>query len=134
MGQAHSGNPSPGHAAQDFTFDQGRDETEGTEGGAATRCMSASEMVLALCDALNRRQAARGLGPLQNPPSAYVSALIVPKQGSIEVDRDELARLGVLQVHVVDSVQDDHGRCVYDPDSLVAGIDTVLREAQSYDI
>ena len=134
MGQAHSGNPSSGRTAQDFTFDQGRDETEGTEGGAATRCMSASEMVLALCDALNRRQTARGLGPLQNPPSTYVSALIVPRQGSIEVDRDELARLGVLQVHVVDSVQDDHGRCVYDPDSLVAGIATVLREAQSYEI
>ena len=127
-------NPVP-PTPPDFTFDQGQSEPDGNGSkGPAVRCMLALEMVLALCDALNRRQSARGLGPLQHPPSAYVSTLIVPKDGSIEVDREELARLGVLQVHVVDSVQDDHGRCVYDPDSLVAGIDAVLREAQSYDI
>ena len=129
-----TGEASPEPTSLDFTFDSGTAEADGEGDEGAMRCMSASEMVLALCDALNRRQEARGSGNLQHPPSAYVSALIVPRDGAIWVDREQLAELGIVQVHAVDSVLDDHGRCEYVPDSLVAGIDTVLREAQTYDI
>lgn len=40
--------------------------------------MAASDIVQALTDALNRRHAKR-VGQLHNPPSAYVTAVLVPE-------------------------------------------------------
>jgi 2-phospho-L-lactate transferase/gluconeogenesis factor (CofD/UPF0052 family) len=93
--------------------------------------MTASDVVRAVVDALNRSRpprrrrtstaqfaaaagggsaaAANAPGPpaLNNPPSAYVTALIVPRGGEIEVDRDELAKLGVTTVVEVDATVEE---------------------------
>ena len=100
------------------------------QAGPSMRCMTASEMVLALSDALNRRQGPHGAAALQHPPSAYVTALIVPERGSISVDREQLAALGITQVHTVQAVVDAQGKCTYDADSLVDGIAAVLDSVQ----
>ena len=64
--------------------------------------MTASDIVLALVRALRREgeQSAESTPPASLPrePSAYVTALLVPTHGAIEVDRDALAALGVTQV------------------------------------
>lgn len=61
--------------------------------------MKASDMVVAICDALNRKHAPSFQGgsvePLENPPGAYVTALIAPQGGEVELDRHQLANLGI---------------------------------------
>jgi hypothetical protein len=38
--------------------------------------------------------------PLKHPPSAYITTLLTPKAGAIEIDREELQLLGIA--HVID--------------------------------
>lgn len=65
--------------------------------------MKASDFVWAVADALNRKGARAGsLGPLAHPPHVYVSHVIAPRGGGVELDRDALAALGV-DVREVDS-------------------------------
>lgn len=56
--------------------------------------MAASDVVSAICSALNREHG-RVSARLSAPPSSYVTALLAPRGGSIPVDRDALAQLGV---------------------------------------
>ena len=57
--------------------------------------MRASDMVLAVCDALNRTHAPGSPPPLSHPPGAFVTALLAPRGGEVEIDQAQLWRLGV---------------------------------------
>jgi hypothetical protein len=43
----------------------------------------------------------RKLPPLKHAPSAYITCLVVPAGGSLEIDRSALELLGVTQVRGV---------------------------------
>lgn len=114
--------------------------------------MRASDVVTAITDALNRRrsrahslQGSSGLaassaaakpgsrttpaavrGPLRNPPSAYVTTLLVPRGGEIEVDHTALELLGVSHVVEVGSVLDAEGRVGFESEELVLAIGQLL--------
>jgi hypothetical protein len=108
--------------------------------------MRASDVVQAITDALNRRRsrapflqgqamlsqptsrsaAAATRGPLRNPPSAYVTTLLVPRGGEIEVDHTALELLGVSHVVEVGSVVDTDGRVGFDAEELVLAIGQLL--------
>lgn len=64
--------------------------------------------------------------PLRHPHSAYITTLITPKGGDIEVDRDALHFLGITQVIEVASRVDGEGRVVYDPEELVLAVGQLL--------
>ncbi|KAF6254393.1 UPF0052-domain-containing protein [Scenedesmus sp. NREL 46B-D3] len=92
----------------------------GSHGGS----MRASDVVQAITDALNRRRTGRS--PLRNPPSAYVTTLLVPCGGEIEVDETALELLGVSHVVEVASVVDADGRVAFDSEELVLAIGQLL--------
>lgn len=56
--------------------------------------MAASDVVKAICSALNREYG-RPEARLEYPTSAYVTAVLAPKGGSIVVDKESLVNLGV---------------------------------------
>lgn len=87
--------------------------------------MRASDVVAAVTDALNRRRSRQGQ-PLRHPPAAYVSAILVPAGGQVEIDTDALALLGVPCVVEVPSVTDAEGRALFDADELVLAIGQLL--------
>lgn len=62
------------------------------------RYMKASDMVLAICDALNRTHAPTANRPLSHAPEAYVTALIAPQRGEVQVDSEMLRQLGIRHV------------------------------------
>jgi hypothetical protein len=87
--------------------------------------MRASDVVQAVADALNRRRCRQGV-PLRHPPGAYVTALLVPAGGAIEVDADALSLLGVPTVVEVPAVQDAQGNTLFDAEELVFAIGQLL--------
>ncbi|KAK9811414.1 hypothetical protein WJX72_003619 [[Myrmecia] bisecta] len=87
--------------------------------------MAATDIVQAVCDTLNRRCARRG-DELHHTADAYVTALLVPRGGGIEVDREGLSHLGIRRVVDVDSLQDSSGNCIFDPSALVAAIRDIV--------
>lgn len=87
--------------------------------------MKASDVVQAITDALNRRRSRQGT-PLRNAPSAYVTCLLVPKGGAIEIDLSALQLLGVCDVVEVGSVVDSDGRVLFDSEELVLAIGQLL--------
>ncbi|KAI0522897.1 hypothetical protein KFK09_005286 [Dendrobium nobile] len=83
-----------------------------------TTGLSASGFVTAITDALNRTYG----DPhkcLQNFPSDYINALLVPKDGQIPVDVGCLAAQGIFRVIMVDSINDPKVGTVFDPNSLI---------------
>lgn len=93
----------------------------GSHGGP----MRASDVVQAITDALNRRRSRQGV-PLRHPPSAYVTCLLVPAGGAIEIDSVALELLGVSHVVEVASSQDNEGRTLFDSEELVLAIGQLL--------
>jgi len=89
--------------------------------------MAASDIVAAISDALNRRGASARAGQLNNPTSAYVSAVVVPEGGPIEVDESVLKKFGVTEVVRVHAEINSQGMGIYDPDVLVAAIAGIVR-------
>jgi 2-phospho-L-lactate transferase/gluconeogenesis factor (CofD/UPF0052 family) len=87
--------------------------------------MKASDVVLAVTDALNRRGASSKVGELRHLPSRYVTEIIVPRGGPIEIDRESLGELGVKRVIEVDS-EDVEGGVHFDPDALIRSISSLL--------
>ena len=88
--------------------------------------MTASDMVQAAADALNRT-ASKRTHRLAFPPSVYVTAVLVPVGSPVVVDRAALEHMGVRQILEVPSVPAPDGRGVhYDPDALVAAVATVI--------
>lgn len=64
--------------------------------------------------------------PLRHSPASYVTSLIVPRGGSIEVDHVALELLGVQHVVEVGSVRDGEGRVLFDADELVLAIGQMM--------
>lgn len=103
------------------------------------QAMKARDIVDAVTDALNRRYTSRKGWQATNAPSEYVTALLVPKGGcgEIEVNRDELAAAGVMDIVEVEVLGDEEeeeggegksksGGVRYNPDALVASISKVV--------
>ncbi|CAK0784396.1 hypothetical protein CVIRNUC_007600 [Coccomyxa viridis] len=88
--------------------------------------MTACDVVLALCDALNRRHAKAGQ-PLDNPPDAYITALLVPKGGAIAIDTASLEAIGIREIVEVPSMLDKSGNCLFEPLELVKAIERLVQ-------
>ena len=91
--------------------------------------MTASDVVKAVVDALNRRGASARTGQLANPAAAYVSAVLVPRGGPVQVDESALRELGVQDVVEVAADISAEGVALYDPEALVAVIASIVRNA-----
>ena len=87
--------------------------------------MRASDVVLAITDALNRRGAFARAGQLDNSPATYVTTVLVPSGGEVEVDEEELLKLGIQNVISVESERGADGLPLYDPEALVAAIRSI---------
>ncbi|CAL8469527.1 g9068 [Coccomyxa elongata] len=98
-------------------------ETSASETRAGT--MSAADVVSAVCDALNRRHTKAGQ-PLEHAPSSYVTALLVPAGGAIDLDGPALEAMGIRQVLEVQSMRDGNGNCLFEPAALVHAIGEVV--------
>ena len=68
-----------------------RETSAGLEHGGL---MAAADVVKAICSALNRDHNRHGAG-LRHAPSAYVTAMLVPRGGAIAVDLTSLAAIGI---------------------------------------
>lgn len=87
--------------------------------------MKASDVVLAITDALNRRGASSKVGELRHLPSRYVTEIIVPAGGPIEVDAESLLELGIKRVIEVESETADFG-VHYEPNALIRSISSLV--------
>lgn len=94
-----------------------------------TEGMDAVDFVLAITNALNRRGAGKLSCPLSHPPSAYITTLLYPKDGTVRVDAERLAALGIHHLVEVSSTVDPHGRALYCPAALVATMQELLESA-----
>jgi cathepsin L len=104
-----------------------------------TTGMGVMDIVRAVTSSLNRqhaRGASRGARPLDNPPSAYVTAVLAPAGGEFDAEaaRRELAAAGIQTVLTVAS-EEDHGRVIFRPRALVHALRSVveLQRAQLAD-
>ncbi|KAJ9523872.1 hypothetical protein QJQ45_020058 [Haematococcus lacustris] len=104
----------------------GSHDRETSSSGAHEGPMTAADMVQAISDALNRRRNRQGQR-LRHPPSSYVTALLVPKDGSITVDHQALKLLGIKHILEVESVPDAEGSMLFEPAALVTSISRVLQ-------
>jgi len=92
--------------------------------------MRASDVVLAITDALNRRGAFARAGQLDNSPATYVTTVLVPSGGEVEVDEEELLKLGIQNVISVESERGADGLPLYDPEGLVAAIGSITMQGK----
>ncbi|XP_020106278.1 uncharacterized protein YNL011C [Ananas comosus] len=83
-----------------------------------TAGLSASGFVTAITDALNRTYG-DPVKSLKNPPSDYINALLVPRDGRVPVDIECLAAQGIFRAVNVDSLRDPKVGIIFDPKSLI---------------
>jgi hypothetical protein len=93
--------------------------------GSHPDAMRASDVVMAITDALNRRRSRQGL-PLKHAPSAYITSLLVPAGGPIDIDHAALELLGITQVVEVPSLPDGGSGRLFDAEELVLAIGQLL--------
>lgn len=79
--------------------------------------MAASDVVQAVADALNRLSS--GYDALMHSSNRYVTTIVHPKGGQIELDKTLLRRMGIDSMVEVDAVADRNGSVRYKPDALV---------------
>jgi len=96
-----------------------------------TEGMDAVDFVLAVTNALNRRGAGKLSCPLSHPPSAYITTLLYPRDGTVRVDPDRLSALGIHHLVQVESTQDPRGRALYCPRALVGALQQGLEPPPS---
>ncbi|MCL7035605.1 hypothetical protein MKW94_011636 [Papaver nudicaule] len=92
-----------------------------------TNGLSASGFVTAIADALNRTYG-DSQNCLKNPPSQYVNALLVPKDGQIPVDAQSLSAQGIFRVVIVDSIHDPKVGIIFNPKSLIQALADLITE------
>ncbi|XP_043699134.1 putative gluconeogenesis factor isoform X2 [Telopea speciosissima] len=95
-----------------------------------TSGFSASCFVTAITDALNRKYG-EPQNCLNNRPSEYINALLVPKDGEIPVDTNSLAAQGIFHVIMVDSIHDPKGGIIFDPKSLIQALAHLIDDQMS---
>ncbi|KAI3918804.1 hypothetical protein MKX01_042124 [Papaver californicum] len=95
-----------------------------------TSGLSASGFITAIADALNRTYG-DSQNCLKNPPSQYVNALLVPKDGQIPVDVQSLSEQGIFHVVTVDSILDPKVGIIFNPKSLIQALAELITEYNS---
>ena len=88
--------------------------------------MAASDVVLAVTNALNRRGSSSKVGRLGHPSSAYVDAVIVPHRSKVTVDESALKELGIEMIVEVGAVVTPDAGALYDPEALVDAIAKIV--------
>ncbi|ERN13925.1 uncharacterized protein YNL011C isoform X3 [Amborella trichopoda] len=86
-----------------------------------TAGLCASDFVTAITDALNRTHG-NPQNCLNNAPSAYINALLVPREGKIPVNLQSLAAQGIVHVVKVDSIDDVTVGSIFEPRSLIQAL------------
>ncbi|RZC69025.1 hypothetical protein C5167_032146 [Papaver somniferum] len=69
--------------------------------------------------------------PTGIPPSQYVNALLVPKDGQIPVDVQSLSKQGIFHVVTVDSILDPRVGIIFNPKSLIQALADLIAEYNS---
>ncbi|XP_019055762.1 PREDICTED: uncharacterized protein YNL011C isoform X2 [Nelumbo nucifera] len=95
-----------------------------------TSGFSASCFVTAITDALNRTYGDSN-NCLNNLPSDYINALLVPRDGQIPVDVQNLAAQGIFHVITVDSIYDPKVGPTFDSKSLIKALTDLIGEYMS---
>lgn len=83
--------------------------------------MSASDFVVSICDALNRKHGDPQKS-LNFSATAYINCILVPNGGAIEVDRDKLMNLGIRTVLTLETLHDERGGILYEPRALIQAL------------
>lgn len=92
-----------------------------------TTGFQASCFVSAITDALNRTYGDANRS-LNNKPSDYINALLVPREGRVPVDVQNLAVQRISRVVTVDSIQDPNFGIIFDPESLIKALINLISE------
>ena len=102
-----------------------------------TTGMGVLDICRAVASSLNRQHAraagGRGARPLGNPLSDYLTTVLAP-QGcdfDLQAAQQELQGQGI-QLLVVPSEADDHGRVVFEPRALVAALRTTVAQQRAF--
>lgn len=90
-----------------------------------TSGFSASCFVTAITDALNRTYGDHH-NCLENLPSEYINTILVPRDGEIPVDVENLAAQGILDVILVNSRHDPKVGIIFDSKSLIEALSNVV--------
>ncbi|KAJ7297037.1 hypothetical protein O6H91_04G133800 [Diphasiastrum complanatum] len=98
-----------------------------------TAGMSASDFVVSISNALNRRHGDPH-NSLDHPPPAYVNALIAPEGTAITIDTQRLNALGITQVFMVDSIQDGALGIIFEPRALICNLKCAIDSSGSPDL
>ncbi|KAM0946036.1 putative 2-phospho-L-lactate transferase CofD, CofD-like domain superfamily [Dioscorea sansibarensis] len=96
-----------------------------------TTGFSASSFVTAITDALNRTHGDPHKS-LKKLPSDYINALLVPRDGQITVDAENLAAQGIFEVVTVDSVQEPKVGRVFNPRSLIKALTDLMHKHSGF--
>lgn len=98
-----------------------------------TSGFSASCFVTAITDALNRTHGDHH-NCLENLPSKYINTILVPRDGEIPVDVENLAGQGILDVILVNSIRDSKVGIIFDPKALIEALSNVVGRYMSANI
>lgn len=98
-----------------------------------TSGFSASCFVTAITDALNRTHGDHH-NCLENLPSKYINTILVPRDGEIPVDVENLAGQGILDVILVNSIRDPKVGIIFDPKLLIEALSNVVGRYMSANI
>ncbi|VFQ60341.1 unnamed protein product [Cuscuta campestris] len=92
-----------------------------------TSGFTASCFVTAITNALNRIHADNHKC-LNNPPNRYINTILMPKDGQVPVDIDQLTSQGIYSVVPVDSFHDPKVGIIFDPKSLIQALGNLLTQ------
>ena len=94
-----------------------------------TMGMMASDVVDAIVHALNRRaQVSRESAGLGHSPGTLLTHLLVPENGGIVVDQEQLDEQGITRVIVVRSVRKEDGNVLYCQTALVEAFQSICEK------
>jgi len=104
--------------------------------------MSASSFVASItdalnrkfCDALDRKHCDDPCPSLNHLPSEYITVMLVPSVGEIEVDLEKLNHMGIHRVVTVDTIHDERLGQIYEPKALIEALqaEIVVHQAQDF--
>ena len=98
-----------------------------------TTGMDVLDVLRAVTSSLNRQHArgdSRGARPLRHPAAAYVTAVLAPEGGELDLEtaRAALAEAGIHTVLLVPSELDELGRVVFQPKAVVQAMRGIVEQ------
>jgi cathepsin L len=98
-----------------------------------TTGMDVLDVLRAVTSSLNRQHArgdSRGARPLRHPAAAYVTAVLAPEGGELDLEtaRAALAEAGIHTVLLVPSELDELGRVVFQPKAVVQALRGIVEQ------